>query len=299
MRSPSGHEYAELSLPPRLPYPSSRTASIPPRTRSDHHMQPSRCSLFPVPLSTHMSSHIREPSSPATTTPRQEIDDYRPQSDDHGCSSLPPAVPLQVMLERAQAYRPFIVQKPLYACPLCPRDFQLPNGLALHLKWHDRVGNLTMNSTPYLSRHPQQRVTPKHPHTDSGPLDTREVRHSQLPAQDDGQQSAISGSPPVPYSAPQETNPAQTESMTSSSRGQYSTSALSYERQPQECALFHDALQLTYNVDNDTYLAPLDGFRCSSLFHLNNATRPLNNCVPYLRRRSFRIQHILSARIVV
>jgi hypothetical protein len=213
MRSPSGHEYAELSLPPRLPYPSSRTASIPPRTRSDHHMQPSRCSLFPVPLSTHMSSHIREPSSPATTTPRQEIDDYRPQSDDHGCSSLPPAVPLQVMLERAQAYRPFIVQKPLYACPLCPRDFQLPNGLALHLKWHDRVGNLTMNSTPYLSRHPQQRVTPKHPHTDSGPLDTREVRHSQLPAQDDGQQSAISGSPPVPYSAPQETNPAQTESV--------------------------------------------------------------------------------------
>ena len=47
--------------------------------------------------------------------------------------------------------------------------------------------------------------------------------------------------------------------VTWSSHGQYTTSALSYERQPQECALFHDALQLTHNVDNDTYLAPLDG----------------------------------------
>ncbi|KAI0056210.1 hypothetical protein BV25DRAFT_1921140 [Artomyces pyxidatus] len=26
-----------------------------------------------------------------------------------------------------------------YMCHLCPRSFQLPNGLALHLKWHDRV----------------------------------------------------------------------------------------------------------------------------------------------------------------
>lgn len=47
--------------------------------------------------------------------------------------------------------------------------------------------------------------------------------------------------------------------ITSSSHEQYTTSALSYERQPQECALFHDALQLNLNVDNNTYLAPLDG----------------------------------------
>ncbi|KAI0049221.1 hypothetical protein FA95DRAFT_924475 [Auriscalpium vulgare] len=26
-----------------------------------------------------------------------------------------------------------------YVCPLCERGFQLPNGLALHLKWHERV----------------------------------------------------------------------------------------------------------------------------------------------------------------
>ncbi len=49
--------------------------------------------------------------------------------------------------------------------------------------------------------------------------------------------------------------------MTSSSHEQYTTSALSYERQSQECALFRDALQLNHNVDNNTYLAlaPLDG----------------------------------------
>jgi hypothetical protein len=38
-----------------------------------------------------------------------------------------------------------------------------------------------------------------------------------------------------------------------------SSSHEQYERQPQECALFHDALQLNDNVDNNTYLAPLDG----------------------------------------
>jgi hypothetical protein len=208
MRSPPGHEYVELSLPPRLPYPSFRTASILPRTRSG---QPSHYPFSLVPLSTHMSSRLREPS-PETPTPLQEVDEYRPQSDEHGCSSLPPAVPLQVMLERAQAYRPFDVQKPLYACPLCPRDFQLPNGLALHLKWHDRVGNLAKNPISYLSRRPQQRVTPKHPHTESGPLEARDVRLSQLPAQDDGQR-CVSGLPSIPYSALQEANLAQTESV--------------------------------------------------------------------------------------
>jgi hypothetical protein len=34
--------------------------------------------------------------------------------------------------------------------------------------------------------------------------------------------------------------------------------ATTYERQHQECALFHD-VQLTHHVDNNTYLAPLDG----------------------------------------
>ena len=39
----------------------------------------------------------------------------------------------------------------------------------------------------------------------------------------------------------------------------YTTSAVSYERQPQECALFRDVLQLIQTVDNNPYLAPLDG----------------------------------------
>jgi hypothetical protein len=51
--------------------------------------------------------------------------------------------------------------------------------------------------------------------------------------------------------------------VTSNSHGQYSSS-LSQERQPQECALFHDVLQLNLPVnlpalDNNAYLAPLDG----------------------------------------
>jgi len=51
--------------------------------------------------------------------------------------------------------------------------------------------------------------------------------------------------------------------MMSSDHEQYTTSALSYEHQHQECALFHDVLQLNHNAnfsfDNNTYLAPLDG----------------------------------------
>jgi hypothetical protein len=275
MRSPL-EQGMELSLPLRLPYPYSLTASIPPKIRPEHHMQPSHYPLFPVPYSTHMSTRLQDPSSPATSISRQGIDEYRLQFDEHGCCSLPHAVPMQDTQERARVYRlsavsaASLVQKPLYACPLCPRDFQLPNGLALHLKWHDRVGNVTQNPTHCLSR----RVAPRQTNTESDPLDTRDVRLAQIPAQD-GQQGTI------PYVAPQEANLAQAESVskplecglmfvtladilfeleiTSSSHEQYTTRALSYERQPQECALFHDALQLNLNVNNDTYLAPLDG----------------------------------------
>jgi hypothetical protein len=269
----------ELCLPLRPPYPCSLTASIPPKIRPEHHLHLSDYPLFPVPFSTHMSPRLQDPSSSATSISRQGIDENRPQFDEHGCCSLPHAVPMQDAQERSRDYRlsavsaAALVQKPLYACPLCPRDFQLPNGLALHLKWHDRTGNITPNPTRCLSR----RVAPRQTNTESGPLDTRDVRLAQISAQEDGQQGTISGLPSIPYVA----NLAQAESVskplecglmsvaladilfefeiTSSNHEQYTTSALSYERQPQECALFHDALQLNLNVDNNTYLAPLDG----------------------------------------
>lgn len=281
MRSPLEHEDMKLSLPLRLPYPCSRTTS---KSSSEYHMQPSHYPFSPV-LSTHTSLLLQEPSNLATYTPRQGIDEYWSQFDEHGCNSQPPAVPMQFMPERTSPYRPssvpaaLLIQKSLYACPLCPRDFQLPNGLALHLKWHDRVGNLTRNQTPYLSRRPQEQETPKHPHTELGQLDAREVRFTQLPAQDDGQRGAISVLPSIPYTVPQEANSAQAESVSkpleyglmfvamadklfeiiSSDHELYTTSAVSYERQPQECALFHDVLQLTQTVNNNPYLAPLDG----------------------------------------
>jgi len=282
MRSPLEQDM-ELSLPLRPPYPCSLTASIPPKIRPEHHLHLSYYPLFPVPFSTHMSSRLQDPSRSATSISLQGIDEYRPQFDEHGCHSLPHAVSMQDRQERTRDYRlsavsaASLVQKPLYACPLCPRDFQLPNGLALHLKWHDRVGNITQNPTRCLSR----RVALRQTNTEPGPLDTRDVRLAQIPAQEDGQHGTTSGLPSIPYVVPQEANLAQAESVskplecglmffalvdilfefeiTSSSHEQYTTSALSYERQPQECALFHDALQLNHNVDNNAYLAPLDG----------------------------------------
>ena len=277
---PTLEQDMELSLPP---YPCSLTASIPPKIRPEHHMQPPDYPLFPVPFWTNMSPRLQDPSSSATSVSWQEIDEYRLQLDEHGCCSSSHAVPVQDAQERVRDYRlsavsaASLVQKSLYACPLCPRDFQLPNGLALHLKWHDRVGNITQNPTRCLDR----RVAPRQTNIAPGPLEMRDVRLAQIPAQEAGQQGTISGLSFIPYVAPQEAKLAPTESVskpvecglklvaladtllefeiTPSSHGQNTASALSYECQPQECALFHDALQLNHNVDNNTYLAPLDG----------------------------------------
>ena len=211
MRLPLAQDMG-LYLPP---YPCSLTASIPPKIRPEHHMQPPHYPLFPVPLSTHMSPRLQDPSSSASSIPRQGIDKYWPQFDEHGCYSLPRAVPMQDTQESTRGYRlssvsaASLVQKPLYACPLCPRDFQLPNGLALHLKWHDRVENITQDPTRCLSR----RVAPRQTDTASSPLDTRDVRLAQIPAREDGQQCATAGSTSIPYVAMQESNFAQAESV--------------------------------------------------------------------------------------
>jgi hypothetical protein len=213
MRSPLKHDM-ELSPPPGLPHPCSLTASIPSKIRPEHHMQPSHYPLFPVPLSTHMSLRLQNPPNSATSISQQGIDEYRPQFDERRRCSLLHGVPMQDTQERARDCRlsavsaASLVQMPLYACPLCPRDFQLPNGLALHLKWHDRVGNITQNPTR-LSR----RVTPRQTNTESGPLDKRDVRLVQILAQEDGHQGKIAGLPSIPYVAPQQANLAQAESV--------------------------------------------------------------------------------------
>ena len=213
IRSPLDQEM-ELSLSPRLQYPSSITASIPPKIRPEFHMQPSHYTLFPVPFSTHMSLRLQDPFSSATpiSLSLQGIDEHQPQFDEHGYCSLPHAVPMRDAQERARDYSlsvvsaASLVQRPLYACPLCPRDFQLPNGLALHLKWHDRMGNIKQNSTRCLGR----RVVPRQTNTE---VDTRDVRLASMQAQEDGQQGTISGLPSFPYLAPQGGNLAQAESV--------------------------------------------------------------------------------------
>src|SRR6267142_2729630 len=116
--------------------------------------------LFPTSMPLPTQRYLEDPSNPAISVPSQGLDDSTTRFDGYGCSPLPPAVPIRVIPERAQTFRPSLapvglsIQKSLYACPLCPRDFQLPNGLALHLKWHDRVGNLATNSTSHLNYRP-------------------------------------------------------------------------------------------------------------------------------------------------
>ncbi|KAH9956272.1 hypothetical protein BC827DRAFT_805904 [Russula dissimulans] len=265
---PTDPKNAESSLPSRVAYPCSYTPLIFQKTRPEQRMQPSHYPLHPsMFLSTQLSLRLGEPSNPVFSAPQQGVDECRAQFEEHGCNSLPMAVPMQIMPERAQTYRlstapaTLSMQRPLYACPLCPRDFQLPNGLALHLKWHDRVGGLNKKPIPYPTYHPHERITQRVACTESGPPDARDMRLTQLQAQDNGQRGTISGLPSTLYVAlPQEAKPARADSVTSSSREPYAMGGLAYERQPHECALFHDMLHnANASLDNNTYLAPLDG----------------------------------------
>lgn len=182
------------------------------KTRSENSMQPSH--LFPpsVPLSAAMSLCLEDPSNPADSAPPQGIE-ARHQFEEYGRGVLPPAVPMRVIPERAHTFRPSVaavappMQKPLYACPHCPRDFQLPNGLALHLKWHERVRRLETNLTSHMNHRPQDRVQPKpkNPRTELGPLGPRDMGHAQLPTQRNTMGVATS------YTAPQRAGPAQVE----------------------------------------------------------------------------------------
>ncbi|KAI9510314.1 hypothetical protein F5148DRAFT_606241 [Russula earlei] len=266
---PAEYKDMDLSPPPCLPYPYPRIASIPEKRMLERRTQPSPHPLFPSMLfSTHLSSRRGELSNPAALL-RQGVDEYLPKLEfELECNSLPIAVPMQAASERVQICRVSAaptassIQKPLYACPLCPRDFQLPNGLALHLKWHDRVGSLTKKQISYPSRRPQHRVTQIFC-DESSPPNARDVRANRSPVRDHSQRGAITRLPSTSYTATQVHKSARAESMESSSHGQQAMSSISYERQPQECALFHDALQsnrhLSLSLDNNVYLAPLDG----------------------------------------
>ena len=138
-----------------------------------------------------MSLCLEDPSNSAISAPPQGVE-ARHQFEEHGRGALPSAMPMRVIPEREHTFRPSVaavappIQKPLYACPRCPRDFQLPNGLALHLKWHERVRRLETNLTSHMNHRPQDRVQPKNPRTrttELGPMGSRDTRHAQLPTQ--------------------------------------------------------------------------------------------------------------------
>jgi hypothetical protein len=271
-RGTDGHDNLHVPRPVLAYNPEDAFLRLPVvRDWSERCMQHSRLfpTSMPLPLPTQRSTYLEDPSNPAISAPSQGLDDSTTRFEAYGCSPLPPVVPIpiRVIPERAQTFRPSLapvglsIQKSLYACPLCPRDFQLPNGLALHLKWHDRVGNLATNSSSHPNYRPQTRTT------ESAPLNARDVRLNQ--------QGTI-----LPSYASQRA--AQTESVSTLwcwislyqtdtlpkvalSHGQFTSSALSYERQHQECALFRDVLQSNHStgfslsLDNNAYLAPLDG----------------------------------------
>ncbi|KAH8994526.1 hypothetical protein EDB92DRAFT_1815046 [Lactarius akahatsu] len=191
----------------------------------------------PSPPHARMSPWFGPVSNSSAPTSHVDNDESWTRFEECVCSSLPSAVPTQVTMEDIQTHTS--PPKLLYACPLCPRDFRLPNGLALHLKWHDRVSGSTRNLAMWQAQ-PRNR-TVKVTRAELGQPEGRHLSNIQSPFQGDGLQG--------PSSVPAETE-------------QY-MNLLSFEDQPQECALFHDVLQLNDHasppLETDTYLAPLDG----------------------------------------
>ncbi|KAI0302426.1 hypothetical protein B0F90DRAFT_216601 [Multifurca ochricompacta] len=263
MRLPMDREDLVLPLPSRLSYPYTHMTPTPQNEGSEPRIQVTYHSMFPfVSLSTETSSFL------VSSSAKPGIDESWPRMEEHrhNSHSLRSTMPVEVIAENTQTYRSstmpvtLSMQKPLYACPLCPRDFQLPNGLALHLKWHDRVAGSAKNPAQCRDRS-LNRVAPKTlvPRTESGSLDTHGIG---LTTEGNSQVDITPIFPPFSYMPLQGAGPAPAESIMVSSRGQYINS-LPYEPQPQECALFHDALQLNhhggFSLESNAYLAPLDG----------------------------------------
>ncbi|KAH9174864.1 hypothetical protein EDB89DRAFT_1904101 [Lactarius sanguifluus] len=246
MRLPVDRMDAALSLSLLSPfsYPYSHDASFSGRAGSEHHMYPCHLPFPSAPLHAPMSPWFGPVSNSLVPTSRVDNDESWTRFEEHAYSSLPSAIPTQVMMEDIQTHptsSTLLATSPpklLYACPLCPRDFRLPNGLALHLKWHDRVSGST--NLAMWQAQPRNR-TVKVTRAELGKPEGRYLNNIQSSFQGNGLQG--------PSSVPAETE-------------QY-MNLLSFEDQPQECALFHDVLQLNDHasspLETNTYLAPLDG----------------------------------------
>lgn len=154
MRLPVDREDAALPPPSHFSYSYSHNSSFPARASTGHHMHPLHLPFFPsAPLHAQTSPCFEALSNSLVPASRVENDESWTKFEERECGSLPSAVPTQVKTEKIQTRRPSATslatspRNPSYACPLCPRDFKLPNGLALHLKWHDRVSGSTSNLT--------------------------------------------------------------------------------------------------------------------------------------------------------
>jgi hypothetical protein len=180
--------------PPRLSYPYTYATSTPQKIGLEQRMQTSYYPTFPLaPVSIQVPSRHIATSNLVASTSRIGADSGL---EEHGRNPSAAVMPTQVVSERAQASGPSAIvaapsmQKPLYACPLCPRDFQLPNGLALHLKWHDRVGGPNRNPVPCQS-HPTSFRTPlRVPRMESGLPDVCSLGLPQLSTQYNGEENS-------------------------------------------------------------------------------------------------------------
>jgi hypothetical protein len=203
--------------PPRLSYPYTYATSIPQKVGLEQCMPTSYHPTFPlVPVSIQIPSRHIATSNPVASTSRLGADGLWSRLEEHGRNPSAAVTPIQVVSERAQAPRPSTIvaapsmQKPLYSCPLCPRDFQLPNGLALHLKWHGRVGGPNKNPVPCQSQPISYQTPLRVPRMESGPPDVCGLGPPQLPTQYNSEGNSDF------YAALQEANPVGAESVSRS-----------------------------------------------------------------------------------
>jgi hypothetical protein len=191
MRLPVDCEDAALSLPSHLSYPYSHNASFPARSNSSHHMHPSYLPFLPSASLHAQMSPCFGASSNSLSASRVDNDESRSRFEERECGSLPSVVPTQVMTESIHTRPPSATplatspRSPFYACPLCPRDFKLPNGLALHLKWHDRVSGSTSNLAVWQGR-PRNRSVAKVTRMEFGQPGGLDLRNVQSSSRGDG-----------------------------------------------------------------------------------------------------------------
>lgn len=191
MRPPVDCEVAALSSPSCFSHSYSHNASFPPRASPRHHMHTPHFPFLPS-ASFHPQISPRCGTASNSLVPASGLDNNESWTrfQERECNSLLQAFPTQVMPENIQTRPPSATPldmsppKPLYACPLCPRDFQLPNGLALHLKWHDRVSGSTRNLAVWQGM-PRNRTTTKISRMELGQPDGRDLSNIQSSAQGD------------------------------------------------------------------------------------------------------------------